>query len=27
PDYRHFESGEALRSAQVKEEPSSPEEG
>ncbi|EAT2563130.1 SET domain-containing protein-lysine N-methyltransferase [Salmonella enterica] len=27
PDYRHFESGEALRSAQVKEEPPSPEEG
>ncbi|EEP9786827.1 SET domain-containing protein-lysine N-methyltransferase [Salmonella enterica subsp. enterica serovar Saintpaul] len=27
PDYRHFESGEALRSASVKEEPSSPEEG
>ncbi|EOE9672336.1 SET domain-containing protein-lysine N-methyltransferase [Salmonella enterica subsp. enterica serovar Kentucky] len=27
PDYQHFESGEALRSAQVKEEPSSPEEG
>lgn len=27
PDYRHFESGEALRSAQVKEESSSPEEG
>ncbi|EAY7377895.1 SET domain-containing protein-lysine N-methyltransferase [Salmonella enterica] len=27
PDYRHFESGEELRSAQVKEEPSSPEEG
>ncbi|EAN1247618.1 SET domain-containing protein-lysine N-methyltransferase [Salmonella enterica] len=27
PDYRHFESGEALRSAQVKEELSSPEEG
>ncbi|AXE03400.1 SET domain-containing protein-lysine N-methyltransferase [Salmonella enterica] len=26
PDYRHFESGEALRSAQVKEESSSPEE-
>ncbi|EJM7987195.1 SET domain-containing protein-lysine N-methyltransferase [Salmonella enterica] len=27
PDYRHFESGEALRSVQVKEEPSSPVEG
>ncbi|HII0617265.1 TPA: SET domain-containing protein-lysine N-methyltransferase [Salmonella enterica subsp. diarizonae serovar 50:r:z] len=27
PDYRHFESGEALRSAQVKEEPPSPDEG
>ncbi|EBB7906065.1 SET domain-containing protein-lysine N-methyltransferase [Salmonella enterica] len=27
PDYRHFESGEALRSAQAKEEPPSPEEG
>ncbi|EAA4681272.1 SET domain-containing protein-lysine N-methyltransferase [Salmonella enterica] len=27
PDYQHFEPGEALRSAQVKEEPSSPEEG
>ncbi|ENV3443222.1 SET domain-containing protein-lysine N-methyltransferase [Salmonella enterica] len=27
PDYRHFESGEALRSTQVKEEPPSPEEG
>ncbi|EGN9317837.1 SET domain-containing protein-lysine N-methyltransferase [Salmonella enterica] len=27
PDYQHFESGEELRSAQVKEEPSSPEEG
>ncbi len=27
PDYRHFEPGEALRSASVKEEPSSPEEG
>ncbi|EBD6076421.1 SET domain-containing protein-lysine N-methyltransferase [Salmonella enterica] len=27
PDYRHFESGEALRSEQVKEESSSPEEG
>ncbi|EHL3470734.1 SET domain-containing protein-lysine N-methyltransferase, partial [Salmonella enterica] len=26
PDYRHFEPGEALRSASVKEEPSSPEE-
>ncbi|HIF2368912.1 TPA: SET domain-containing protein-lysine N-methyltransferase [Salmonella enterica] len=27
PDYQHFEPGEALRSASVKEEPSSPEEG
>ncbi|EJR2729823.1 SET domain-containing protein-lysine N-methyltransferase [Salmonella enterica subsp. enterica] len=27
PDYRHFESGEALRPVQVKEEPSSPVEG
>ncbi|EBT5613151.1 SET domain-containing protein-lysine N-methyltransferase [Salmonella enterica] len=27
PDYQHFEPGEALRSVQVKEEPSSPEEG
>ncbi|EGR7263338.1 SET domain-containing protein, partial [Salmonella enterica] len=27
PGYRHFEPGEALRSASVKEEPSSPEEG
>ncbi|EGB0328594.1 TPA: SET domain-containing protein-lysine N-methyltransferase [Salmonella enterica subsp. enterica serovar Poona] len=27
PDYQHFEPGEALRSVQVKEEPSSPEKG
>ncbi|EAZ1584167.1 SET domain-containing protein, partial [Salmonella enterica] len=27
PDYQHFEPGEALRSAQVKEEPPSPKAG